>query len=69
MFRKPTWKREEEKLLDNILKLQTKWTRINKIINQSIEPSETGQIDLNVAKVKYFYLLREAKHYKLNAPN
>ena len=37
--------------------------------SKSIEPSESGQVDLMIAKVKYFYLLREAKHYNLNAPN
>jgi len=69
MFRKPTWKKEAEKLLENIFDLQTEWTRMQKIMNQSIEPSESGQVDLMIAKVKYFYLLREAKHYNLNAPN
>src|SRR5690625_6798376 len=42
MFRKPTWKKEAEKLLENILDLQTEWTRMQKIMNQSIEPSESG---------------------------
>ncbi|WP_440897343.1 DUF2508 family protein [Amphibacillus sp. Q70] len=67
MFGKRKWKKEKEQLLQDILQLQSEWTRLKKIIDQSIEPSETGRFELMVAEAKYFYLLREARYYHLNA--
>lgn len=67
MFGKRKWKKEKEQLLQDILQLQSEWTRLKKIIDQSIETSETGRFELMVAEAKYFYLLREARHYHLHA--
>lgn len=67
MFGKRSWKKEEQKLLNHIFQLQKEWGQLKSIINQSIEPSDIGRLDLRVAEIKYFYLLREAKHYHLNA--
>lgn len=66
MLSKRKKKKEELKLLADALRLQQERTRLKKIIDQSIEPSEAGRIDLIVAEMKYFYVLREARYYRLN---
>lgn len=60
-------KEKEAQLLQKIFQMQSEWTRLNKIMDQSIEPSESGYFDLKIAEAKYFYLLREARYYNLNA--
>ena len=60
-------KAQEAQLLQKIFQLQDEWTRLDKIMDQSIEPSEAGYYDLKIAEAKYFYLLREARYYHLNA--
>ncbi|GAA4080169.1 YaaL family protein [Amphibacillus indicireducens] len=67
MFGKKSWKKEEKKLLNHIFQLQKEWSQLKDILNQSVDPSEIGRLDLRLAEIKYFYLLREAKYYHLNA--
>ncbi|KAB8136259.1 DUF2508 family protein [Gracilibacillus oryzae] len=69
MFRKKRIKKEilDQELLQSIYQLKNEWTNLDDIMARSIEPSESGQFDLAVAKAKYFYLIREAKHRKISA--
>ena len=67
MFGKKSWKKEEEKLLHHIFQFQKEWSQLKAIINQSVDPSDIGRLDLRLAEIKYFYLVREAKYYRLNA--
>ena len=67
MFGKKSWKKEKEKLLTQIFQLQKEWKQLKYILDQSFDPSDVGRVDLRVAEIKYFYLLREAKYYHLNA--
>jgi hypothetical protein len=57
----------DEQLLADIFRLKKEWMNIESIINQSIDASEWGLHDLSVVKVKYFYLLREARNRKISA--
>ncbi|UOQ95682.1 YaaL family protein [Halobacillus shinanisalinarum] len=68
IFRKKTKRKEiDQQLLTDIQKLKYEWETLDNIIEHSIEPSEEGLLDLSLAKAKYFYMLREARHRKLNA--
>ncbi|MGP4038945.1 YaaL family protein [Gracilibacillus sp. D59] len=69
MFRSKKVKKAEldQEFLDHIFQLKKEWNYLDNILNRSIEPSEFGQFDLAIAKVKYFYLLREAKVRNLSA--
>ncbi|MBU5594418.1 YaaL family protein [Amphibacillus sp. MSJ-3] len=66
MLSKRKRQREEAQLLQDTLQMQNEWTRLMKIMDQSIEPSESGRFELMVAEAKYFYLLKEVRHYHLN---
>lgn len=67
-FGKKMKKKEvDERLLQEIYRLKDEWMRLKEIIEKSVEPSETGQYDLKLAEVKYFYLLREARHRGISA--
>ncbi|MFG6146697.1 YaaL family protein [Halobacillus sp. B23F22_1] len=57
----------DQQLLADIKRLKYEWETLENIIEHSIEPSEEGLLDLSLAKSKYFYLLREARHRKINA--
>lgn len=57
----------DEQLLTEIFKVKKEWGSIKSIVERSVEPSESGIFDLSVAEVKYFYLLREARHRKISA--
>ncbi|WP_101841810.1 YaaL family protein [Halobacillus sp. Marseille-P3879] len=57
----------DQKLLADIKRLKYEWETLENIIEHSIEPSEEGLLDLSLAKAKYFYLLREARHRNINA--
>ncbi|CDQ18357.1 Protein of unknown function [Halobacillus karajensis] len=66
--KKKTVKKEmDQELLLNIRKMKQEWESLNTIIEQSIDPSEDGLMDLAVIKAKYFYLLREARYRGINA--
>ncbi|UOR14004.1 YaaL family protein [Halobacillus amylolyticus] len=69
IFNKKKTKRKEidQQLLTDIQKLKYEWETLDNIIKHSIEPSEEGLLDLSLAKAKYFYMLREARHRNLNA--
>ncbi|MBA2174688.1 YaaL family protein [Halobacillus locisalis] len=57
----------DQQLLVNIKKLKKEWEQLNRIIEQSIDPSDEGLQDLALVKAKYFYLLREARNRELSA--
>ncbi|GAB2536440.1 YaaL family protein [Gracilibacillus alcaliphilus] len=69
MFRSKKIKKTEfnQQLLDQIFHMKKEWSYLEDIMQRSIEPTEQGQFDLAITKVKYFYLLREAKAQKLSA--
>ncbi|SDJ55086.1 YaaL family protein [Salimicrobium halophilum] len=54
-------RREEERLVESIRRAHEEWRTLERIMSQSIDPSEEGYRELTVAKAKYFYLLREAR--------
>ncbi|WP_163540052.1 YaaL family protein [Gracilibacillus sp. YIM 98692] len=57
----------EKEILKKINHLKSEWKSIEAIMDRSIEPSELGQYDLTLTKMKYLYLLREAKVRNLSA--
>lgn len=65
--RKKIKKVMDQQLLSEIYYLKQDWMKLKKIIDHSIEPTEEGLRDLALVQAKYFYLLREARHRKLNA--
>nr|WP_256558309.1 YaaL family protein [Halobacillus sp. A1] len=57
----------DQQLLADIKRMKHEWEALENIIEHSIEPSEQGILDVSLAKAKYLYLLREARHRKVNA--
>ena len=57
----------EEQLLDTIIILKNEWQQIQSIVEKSIEPTDTSIHKQSLAQAKYLFLLREARHRKLNA--
>ncbi|SFD72386.1 Protein of unknown function [Lentibacillus persicus] len=61
-------KREVDKqLLDSLFAIEYEWKQIQSILNKSIESTEDGFYKENLARAKYLYLLKEAKHRKIRA--
>ncbi|SIS53666.1 YaaL family protein [Salimicrobium flavidum] len=60
-------RQEEERLIENIRDAHEEWRKLDRLMQQSIDPSEEGYRQLTVAKAKYFYLLREARIRNINA--
>lgn len=68
MVSKKKKKKEIDKLiLEEIFKLKRERMELNSILDRSVEASERSMLDLSVLEVKYFYLLREARHRKISA--
>ena len=66
--RKKVKKRDiDEKLLQDIYRAKEEWVDMNIIVKRSLEPDDRSYYLLSVAEAKYFYLLREARHRKINA--
>ncbi|MFD1019340.1 YaaL family protein [Thalassobacillus hwangdonensis] len=57
----------DQELLADINRLQQDWSNLKNIIEHSVDPTEDGLKDLSLAKAKYFYLIKEARHRKLSA--
>lgn len=66
-MRRKRKKNIDQHLLETISLLKRDWQQIQVIVESSIEPSEEGLYQLNVAKAKYLLLLREARHRNLRA--
>lgn len=57
----------DKELLEDIFKMKNDWMSIRSIIERSVDASEMGRYDLQVAQAKYLFMLREARHRNLNA--
>lgn len=68
MFSQKRKKKEIDKqILEEIFRLKKERMELNSILDRSVEASERVMHDLFVLEAKYFYLLREARHRKINA--
>jgi hypothetical protein len=67
-FRRKGYLRREydEKIVNLLEELKQEWLRQKRIVEQSLEPSEEVLCHLQIAEVKYFYMLREAKKRQVN---
>lgn len=54
-------------LLDAIFLVEQEWKQIQSIVGKSIEPTQSGVQQEALAQAKYLFLLREARHRKINA--
>jgi len=57
----------DQVLLDAVFQAEKEWKQIKAIIERSIDITESGHIQEAVARAKYLFLLREARHRKINA--
>lgn len=57
----------DEQLLEAIFALQREWKQIESLVERSIEPTPDGQNKEALARAKYLFLLREARHRNINA--
>jgi hypothetical protein len=57
----------DKALLQDIYKMKNDWVSIQSILDRSVDASEMGQYDLQVAQAKYLFMLREARHRNLSA--
>ncbi|HLQ97688.1 MAG TPA: YaaL family protein [Candidatus Dormibacteraeota bacterium] len=61
-------KREiDEHLLNTINKLRDEWQQIQSIVEKSIDPADSSVYQQSLARAKYLFLLREARHRNLSA--
>lgn len=66
--RKQKQKREvDELLLDAIFSVEKEWKQIKSLIDRSIEPTFEGNSTEKLARSKYLFLLKEAKHRNISA--
>ena len=63
IFRRKGWLRKEfdEKLLDDINTIRTKWNNQRALVEKSFDPSEEILYETKLIEAKYFYLIKEAK--------
>lgn len=67
-MRKRTRKRAiDQHLLDTINVLKREWQQIESIVESSIEPTAESLYQQNIARAKYLFLLREARHRDIRA--
>lgn len=57
----------DEHLLSTINKLRDEWQQIQSIVEKSIDPVDSSLYQQSLARAKYLFLLREARHRNLNA--
>ncbi|AGT30480.1 hypothetical protein M493_00325 [Geobacillus genomosp. 3] len=55
----------DEKLIAELQKARTEWLEQKQLIEKSVDPSLEVLSALQLAEVKYFFLLREAKHRRI----
>ncbi|OLS33473.1 YaaL family protein [Bacillus sp. MRMR6] len=63
-FRRKGWLRKEfdEKLLMQLSEHKDHWQNQKQLLDRSFDPSEEAICQTKIAEVKYFFLLKEAKH-------
>lgn len=57
----------DQALLDAIFLIERDWKQIQSIANKSIDPTDSSAAYEKLAREKYLYLLREARHRKISA--
>lgn len=57
----------DEQLLAAFFSVEDEWKRIRSIVNQSIEPTMDGKNSEAIARAKYIFLLKEARHRNISA--
>lgn len=67
MRRKAMKKKMDEELLETIYDLQWEWKRLEGVLANSIEPSADSIYQEKIAKAKFMFLLREARHLNIHA--
>ena len=54
-------------LLDSIFRVEREWKHIQSIVQKSVDPMDASINLEKLAREKYLYLLREARHRKISA--
>lgn len=57
----------DKQLLDAIFNIEREWKQIQNIVEKSIDPEDVSVQFESLAREKYLYLLREARHRKISA--
>ncbi|MEF2293840.1 MULTISPECIES: DUF2508 family protein [Virgibacillus] len=57
----------DRELLNTVKELELEWKQIESIVSRSVEFTLEGNYWERVARAKYMYLLKEARHRKLRA--
>ncbi|AQX52983.1 YaaL family protein [Priestia flexa] len=67
-FKRKGWLRKEydESFLKTFNELKDKWNKKEVIVERSVDPSDAVLVDMKLAKVKYLFLLKEAKHRNIS---
>ncbi|KOO46722.1 YaaL family protein [Priestia koreensis] len=68
LFKRKGWLRKEfdQELLNGFNDTKAHWLKQSRYIEQSVDPSEDVLVSMKVAKAKYLYLLKEAKHRNIS---
>lgn len=67
MRRRRLKRQTREQLLHTIYQLQAEWKRLERIVDESIEPSQESLVAEKIARVKFMFLLKEARYSNIHA--
>ncbi|WP_318506429.1 YaaL family protein [Bacillus sp. T3] len=56
----------DEKLLDQLSAARSDWSNQKALIEKCLDPSEEIISETKLAEIKYFFLIREAKHRNIS---
>ncbi|HLS07424.1 MAG TPA: YaaL family protein [Bacillota bacterium] len=67
MRRKKLNKQTKKQLLHTIYRLQTEWKHLERIVDESIEPSLESITEEKIARAKFMFLWNEARRLNIHA--
>lgn len=67
MARKIKKRYVDQALLNSIFEIEREWKHIQSIAAKSIDPTDFSSIYEKLAREKYLFLLREARHRNISA--
>ncbi len=67
-FKRKGWLRKEydDEFVKTFMQVKQEWSHKSSMVERSVDPSEEVMVDIRLAKMKYLFLLKEAKHRNIS---
>ncbi|MGF9893249.1 YaaL family protein [Priestia megaterium] len=67
-FKRKGWLRKEydDEFVKTFMQVKQEWSHKASMVERSVDPSEEVMVDIRLAKMKYLFLLKEAKHRNIS---